>query len=143
MTLNELQQKIQDYIDHGYYQDVAAAAREAQRATRDYIARTHPKTAFGGKSLGGNQIRMGKYDVHADSILTNVYANYFSRWLGASSVGAVPGEGNMGQAIPLAVIILEAIKLLLKTISGNSWKIICRSISNFKVVRQWLMQKLH
>ena len=89
MTLEELNRKIQDYIDHGYYQDVAAAAREAQRATRDYIARTHPKTAFGGKSLGGNQIRMGKYDVHADSILTNVYANYFSRWYNTGTFGRI------------------------------------------------------
>ena len=105
MTLNELQQKIQDYIDRGYYQDVAAAAREAQRATRDFIARTHPHTAFGGKNLGGSQIRMGKYDVHADSIVTNVYANYFSRWYNTGAFGRVirgsgPRRGQRGPAYP-------------------------------------------
>ena len=105
MTLEELNRKIQDYIDHGYYQDVAAAAREAQRATRDYIARTHPKTAFGGKSLGGEQIRVGKYDVHADSILTNVYANYFSRWYNTGAFGRIirgrgPRRGQYGPSYP-------------------------------------------
>ena len=105
MTLEELNRKIQDYIDHGYYQDVAAAAREAQKATRDYIARTHPKTAFGGKSLGGGQIVMGKYDVHADSILTNVYANYFSRWYNTGAFGRIirgrgPRRGQRGPEYP-------------------------------------------
>jgi hypothetical protein len=105
MTLNELQQKIQDYIDHGYYQDVAAAARQAQIATRDFIARTHPQTAFGGKQLGGSQIIIGRYDVHADSIVTNVYANYFSRWYNTGAFGRIirgsgPRAGQRGPTYP-------------------------------------------
>ena len=105
MTLAELQSKVQEYIDYGYYQDVAAAAREAQRATRDYIARTHPQTAFGGKQLGGKQIVMGKYDVHADRIVTNVYANYFSRWYNTGAFGRIirgsgPRAGQRGPTYP-------------------------------------------
>ena len=105
MTLDELRKQIQDYIDHGYYRDVAVAARDAQRATRDYIARTHPQTAFGGKKLGGGQIVMGKYDVHADSIVTNVYANYFSRWYNTGAFGRIirgsgPRSGQRGPTYP-------------------------------------------
>ena len=105
MTLAELQKQVQEYIDRGYYQDVAAAAREAQRATRDFIARTHPQTAFGGKQLGGNQIIIGKYDVHADSIVTNVYANYFSRWYNTGAFGRIirgsgPRAGQRGPTYP-------------------------------------------
>lgn len=105
MTLAELQKQVQEYIDRGYYQDVAAAAREAQRATRDFIARTHPQTAFGGKQLGGNQIIIGRYDVHADSIVTNVYANYFSRWYNTGAFGRIirgsgPRAGQRGPTYP-------------------------------------------
>jgi len=105
MTLEQLNRKIEDYIAHGYYKDVAAAAREAQRATRLFIARTHPQTAFAGKSLGGNQIIIGKYDVHADSILANVYANYFSRWYNTGAFGRMirkrgPRFGQRGPTYP-------------------------------------------
>ena len=105
MTLEELNKKIQDYIDHGFYKDVAEAARAAQIATRDFIARTHPQTAFDGKKLGGNQIIMGKYDVHADSIITNVYANYFSRWYNTGAFGRPirgrgPRSGQTGPSYP-------------------------------------------
>ena len=94
MTLQELQRHVQDYVDRGYYQDVAAAARDAQRATRDFIARTHPQAAFGGKKLGGSQIIIGKYDVHADKIVTNVYANYFSRWYNTGAFGRIIKYGS-------------------------------------------------
>ena len=105
MTLAELQSKVQEYIDRGYYQDVAAAARDAQRATRDYIARTHPQTAFDGKQLGGRQIIIGKYDVHADRIDANVYANYFSRWYNTGAFGRPirgrgPRAGEKGPTYP-------------------------------------------
>ena len=105
MTLDELNRKIEDYVSHGYYKDVAAAAREAQRATRDFIARTHPQTAFGGKKLGGGQIVMGKYDVHADRIDANVYANYFSRWYNTGAFGRTirkrgPRFGQTGPKYP-------------------------------------------
>ena len=105
MTLTELQQKIQEYIDHGFYKDVAEAARQAQIATRDFIARTHPQKAFDDKKLGGNQIRIGKYDVHADRIVTNVYANYFSRWYNTGAFGRIirgrgPRRGQRGPTYP-------------------------------------------
>ena len=105
MTIEQLNQRINDYISHGYYKDVAAAAREAQRATRDFIARTHPQTAFGGKQMAGNQIIVGKYDVHADVILANVYANYFSRWYNTGAFGRIirkrgPRFGQRGPTYP-------------------------------------------
>jgi len=105
MTLEQLNKKIDEYITHGYYKDVAAAAREAQRATRHFIARTHPQTAFGGKKLGGGQIMIGKYDVHADKILANVYANYFSRWYNTGAFGRLirkrgPRFGQRGPKYP-------------------------------------------
>ena len=105
MTLDELNKRITEYIGHGYYQDVAAAAREAQLATRDYVARTHPQTAFAGKSLGGRQIIVGKYDIHADNIITNVYANYFSRWYNTGAFGRPirgrgPRRGQTGPSYP-------------------------------------------
>ena len=105
MTLEELNKRIQDYIDHGYYKDVAAAAREAQRATRHFIARTHPQTAFEGKKLGGNQIVIGKFDVHTETIVSNVYANYFSRWYNTGAFGRTirgngPRKGERGPEYP-------------------------------------------
>ena len=105
MTLEQLHKKIEDYIARGYYKDVAAAAREAQRATRDFIARTHPQTAFGGKKLGGNQVIIGKYDVHAENIQANVYANYFSRWYNTGAFGRIirkrgPRFGQRGPTYP-------------------------------------------
>lgn len=73
----------------GYQQDVYAACREAQKATRDYIARTHPSTAFGGKKLAGSQIIIGKYDIEASRVVTNIYANYFSRWYNTGAFGRI------------------------------------------------------
>ena len=105
MTLTELQSKVQEYIDRGYYQDVATAVRDAQRATRDFIARTHPQTAFDGRKLGGKQIIIGKYDVLAERIVTNVYANYFSRWYNTGAFGrpirgSGPRAGEKGPTYP-------------------------------------------
>ena len=105
MTLEELNKHIENYIRNGYYKDVAAAARQAQLATRDYIARTHPQVAFSGKRLGGNQIIIGKYDVHATGIVTNVYANYFSRWYNTGAFGRIirgrgPRRGQHGPSYP-------------------------------------------
>lgn len=105
MTLEELNAKIQDYIDHGYYKDVAEAVRQAQISTRAFIARTHPQKAFGGKTLAGSQIIVGKYEVHADSILSNIYANYFSRWYNTGAFGRIirgrgPRRGQRGPTYP-------------------------------------------
>ena len=105
MTLEELNKKIEDYIARGFYKDVAAAAREAQRATRHFIARTHPQTAFAGKKLGGDQIIIGKFDIHTETIVSNVYANYFSRWyntgaFGRTIRGSGPRKGERGPEYP-------------------------------------------
>lgn len=105
MDIQELQKKVDEYIRSGYYQDVAKAAREAQIATRDFIARTHPSTAFGGKKLAGKQIIMGKYDVEVEKIITNIYANYFSRWYNTGAFGRIikksgPRQGERGPTYP-------------------------------------------
>lgn len=86
-NIPDLQRKIDDYIRNGYYQDVARAVREAQIATRVFIARTHPSTAFSGKRLSGKQIIIGKYNIDASNILANIYANYFSRWYNTGAYG--------------------------------------------------------
>ncbi len=105
MTLEELAKSIKEYTDKGFYRDVAAAAREAQLQTRDFIARTHPQRAFGGKSLGGRQIVVGKYQVTAGTINTNLYANYFSRWYNTGAFGRIirgrgPRRGQRGPTYP-------------------------------------------
>lgn len=104
-TLQDLQKQIDEYIRAGYYRDVAKAAREAQIATRMYIARTHPTTAFDGKALGGRSIIIGKYSVEASRIVTNIYANYFSRWYNTGAFGRIikksgPRQGMRGPTYP-------------------------------------------
>ncbi len=105
MTLDELAKSIKEYTDKGFYRDVAAAAREAQLQTRDFIARTHPQRVFDGKSLGGRQIVVGKYQVTAGAINTNLYANYFSRWYNTGAFGRIirgrgPRRGQHGPTYP-------------------------------------------
>lgn len=89
LTLRDLSEKVQEYMRRGYQQDVYAACREAQKATRDFIARTHPSTAFGGKKLAGSQIIIGKYDIEASRVVANIYANYFSRWYNTGAFGRI------------------------------------------------------
>lgn len=105
MTLEELQKQINEYTAKGFYQDVAAASRDAQLATREYIARTHPQSAFDGRVLGGKQIIVGKYEVTASVINANVYANYFSRWYNTGAFGRIirgrgPRRGQKGPSYP-------------------------------------------
>ncbi len=105
MTLEELQKQIKEYTAKGFYQDVAAASRDAQLATREYIARTHPQSAFDGRVLGGKQIIVGKYEVTASVINANVYANYFSRWYNTGAFGRIirgrgPRRGQRGPTYP-------------------------------------------
>ncbi len=105
MTLDELSKTIKEYTDKGFYRDVAAATREAQLMTRSFIARTHPQRAFGGKSLAGRQIVVGKYQVTAGTINANLYANYFSRWYNTGAFGRIirgrgPRRGQHGPTYP-------------------------------------------
>lgn len=102
----------------GYQQDVYAACREAQKATRVFIARTHPSTAFGGKKLAGSQIIIGKYDIEASLVVANIYANYFSRWYNTGAYGRIikyglrrgekgpkyPARGNYFESNKAAII---------------------------------------
>ena len=114
MTLDELQKQVREYTAKGFYQDVAAASRDAQLATRAYIARTHPQSAFEGRALGGKQIIVGKYEVTASVINANVYANYFPAGIIPALSGdsfAAAGRGAGGEARPIrrAALISKAI----------------------------------
>lgn len=101
LTIRDLNQKIQDYIARGYQLEVYAAVRAAQIATRDFIARTYPKTAFSGKTLKDKYIIIGKYDIEASKTVANIYANYFSRWYNTGAFGRIikgngPRAGERG-----------------------------------------------
>lgn len=108
MTLEELNKKIQEYIDHGYRKDVQEAIGFALKATQHFIARTYPKSAFDGKKLGGfdTQIRqLKKIDVSAYAIAGGVYADYFSRWYITGAYGRIikgsgPRQGEKGPTYP-------------------------------------------
>lgn len=118
LTLRDLNEKVQEYMRQGYQQDVYAACREAQKATRVFIARTHPSTAFGGKKLAGSQIIIGKYDIEASLVVANIYANYFSRWYNTGAYGRIikyglrrgekgpkyPARGNYFESNKAAII---------------------------------------
>lgn len=91
-TLADLQKQIDDYIEKGYKKTVEAGVRHAQVMTRAYIARTHASTGFGGKNLlidesksasrgkTVNQIIKGRFNIHALTVDSVIYANYFARW---------------------------------------------------------------
>ena len=108
MTLEELNKKIQEYIDHGYRKDVQEAIGFALKATQHFIARTYPKSAVDGKKLGGfdTQIRqLKKIDVSAYAIAGGVYADYFSRWYITGAYGRIikgsgPRQGEKGPTYP-------------------------------------------
>ena len=108
MTLEELNKKIQDYIDHGYYKEVEKATGFALNATQHFIARTYPKSAFDGEKLGGfdEQIRqLKKIEVSAHAIAGGIYANYFSRWYNTGAFGRIikgsgPRQGEKGPTYP-------------------------------------------
>lgn len=113
MTLENMQKQVKEYTAKGFYMDVAEASRDAQLATRHYIARTHPQTAFDGKSLiidyfqgkKHNQICIGKYEVKASVIDANIYANYFARWYNTGAFGRIirgrgPRRGQRGPTYP-------------------------------------------
>lgn len=98
----ELQKKIDELASNGYRDIVNRAVRVAQIATRSWIERQHPKTAFGGKSLSydnfngktHNQIIKGSFKIHAGSVDANLYANYFSRWYNTGATQHVIMRGK-------------------------------------------------
>ena len=102
MTIDELQREVQQYVDSGYSKDVASAAAAAQVATKYYIQRTHPSTAFGGKKINGYIIK-GSYKIENKGVIkANIYANYFARWYSTGAIGrAIRGRGPLqGQTGP-------------------------------------------
>lgn len=101
-TIEELQQKVQDYVDSGYAVDVAKAARQAQIATHDFIRRTHPSTAFGGKKINGYIIKGTFHAENRGVVVATIYANYFARWYNTGAFGRpIRGSGpRRGQKGP-------------------------------------------
>ena len=108
MTLEELRQKIQDYIDHGYYKDVVAAHKHAAEETRAFIYRTHPTGGFDGIIFGDESFKLYKKQfeiVGPGHVKSMVYANYFARWYNTGAFGRVirglgPRRGQRGTKYP-------------------------------------------
>lgn len=104
MELNELQKTVQAYVDSGFMKDVVTAARQAQEATKLYIARTHPSTGFDGRNLSGMFVK-GKFLLSSSTIDATVYANYFARWYNTGAMGRIirgrgPRQGRIGPTYP-------------------------------------------
>ncbi len=103
MELEKLREIISNYASEGFTADITAAARKAQLDVRNYIARTHPQVAFGGKHIGGMIIR-GTFRVEGAGVIeANVYANYFARWYNTGAYGLIirgrgPRQGQKGPA---------------------------------------------
>lgn len=95
MTLDELAVKLQGLSDKGFYEAVIRATERARKDTRLFIARTHPKTAFGGKKLTSGMFIRGKYTIGVSTIDTTIYANYFARWYNTGAFGrAIRANGK-------------------------------------------------
>lgn len=104
MTLDELEKEVDEYIAHGFYQDVVDAAYEARKTTRLFIARTHPQTAFDGKALSEGMFIRGRFDVQPSVIDARIYANYFARWYNTGAYGRIilygKRKGQKGPSYP-------------------------------------------
>ena len=108
MTLEELNRKIQDYIDHGYYKDVVAAHKHATEETRAFIYRTHPTGGFDGIIFGDKSFKVYKKQfeiVGPGHVNSMVYANYFARWYNTGAFGRIirgrgPRRGQRGPTYP-------------------------------------------
>lgn len=115
-TLAGLQKQIDEYIAKGYKTTVEAGVRYAQIMTRAYIARTHASTGFGGRNLiidesqsasrgkTVNQIIKGRFDIHALTVDSVIYANYFARWYNTGATQHMimygPYQGRMSTHYP-------------------------------------------
>ena len=108
MTLDELVKRVNEYSERGFYNDVVQAHIYASRATRDFIARTHPQVAFSGKTMGDEQFKIFKKEfeiVGPGHVNTMVYANYFARWYNTGAYGRIikakgPRKGTKGTKYP-------------------------------------------
>lgn len=92
--MEKIKEKIQKLIDGGFAAEVNAACKYAQNETRAFIARTHPHTAFGGKTLDDKQFVAGFFDIAAEKVKTSIYATYFARWYNTGAFGRVIRYGS-------------------------------------------------
>lgn len=110
-TLEELRKQINAYSRGGFVADVVKASRQAREATRVYIMRTHPSTAFGGMDILHDEnhkgtILKGLYEVTSAGVIDmNLYANYFARWYNTGAYGRTirgdgPRKGERGPKYP-------------------------------------------
>ena len=101
LELKVLNDKLQQYKDKGFGQQIEWAVKRARGETREFIERTHPQTGFGGKSLiydeyngkTHHQTVLGSFHVYSTMITANIYANYFQRWY---NTGATPHKVRSG-----------------------------------------------
>lgn len=123
MTLDELKQEVDEYVAHGFYQDVVNATYEARRATRLFIARTHPRVAFGGKALTEGMFIRGHFDVEPSVINTRIYANYFARWYNTGAYGRVilygKRKGQKGPSYPARGNYFETNQMAIEDFYSN------------------------
>lgn len=88
MELKVLNDKIQQYKDKGFGQQVEWAVKRARGETREHIEKTHTETAFGGKSLiidnynnkTHHQTVLGAFHIYSRTISANIFSSYFQRW---------------------------------------------------------------
>lgn len=100
--MKELNDRLKEYKRLGFMAQVEKAVKLARGETREYIERTHPQVAFGGKSLitddynhrTNHQAILGSYKVNATMINANIYSNYFQRWYNTGAHGNVIKYGK-------------------------------------------------
>lgn len=88
LDLKTLNEKVNEFYYSRYRQQVLQAIKRARGETREFIERTHPQTAFGGKSLltdnynkqTHHQAILGSFAVDSRVVAGNIYSNYFQRW---------------------------------------------------------------
>lgn len=95
MTFDEINERLNELSEKGFTELVNHATKRARLDAKFFIARTHPKTAFGGQQMGTNQFIRGKYKIRVGDTLTNIYANYFARWYNTGAFGrAIRANGK-------------------------------------------------
>lgn len=88
MELKYLNDKLQEYRNKGFGQQVEWATKRARGETREWIEKHHPPTAFGGKSLTvdnynnktHHQTVLGSYNAYSTMVVSTIFSNYFQRW---------------------------------------------------------------
>nr|DAG49972.1 MAG TPA: hypothetical protein [Bacteriophage sp.] len=123
-TLEQLQAQIKDFTDRGLSQLVRGGVVRAQADTMNYIRRTYPAAAFGGKPLP-MYIQRGKHgQLSADNYGAVVYANYFARWYNTGAAqhvikGHGPRAGQRSAYYPARGNYFGANKSTIETYFSN------------------------